>query len=280
MLVRRGNNKLYFYRTHREAGRSVCRYVASGKDALNAAREAERQREARRDARDRAAAAWREERGRVEADDALFGEYHAWAEGLFLDVMGAAGYHRHKRTWRKRRMDAHERAAGETRLNEILGRIAAGDPGSMKTVTAAFDGAPDEMIKAYGGDLPGRVVEKVVERLAGTDLLAREAILRKVAKVQADLAGPDPDGVVATLAESAAVCWLQKSESDLHVQAAEEMGVGRDVEYFERRRDGAHRRFQAACRAVARARKLDLTKRWPAVGFGGRLAGVGGAGRN
>ena len=53
----------------------------------------------------------------------------------------------------------------------------------------------------FGGDLAARVVEGYTDRVAGKNLFEREAVARKLAKVRADLAGPDPSPAESLLAE-------------------------------------------------------------------------------
>jgi hypothetical protein len=50
--------------------------------------------------------------------------------------------------------------------------------------------------------------------------------------------------------------------------------------FYEKRRDRAHRRFLQAVKALAVVRRLAVPGRRPRAEFGGRLAGVGAAGRN
>src|SRR4051812_490855 len=102
MLVLRSNTSLYFYRTFREGGRVVRRYVGSGPAAVAAAREFEAQRARRRDALEarrqavRATVASLRELGREVSG------LSARIDGSFHDAMAARGYYRHHRQWRRR----------------------------------------------------------------------------------------------------------------------------------------------------------------------------------
>jgi len=273
-------------------------YVASGREAVELAGDVETQRTSLRADRGRLDDALRAERGRAEAADALLTEWHRAVEGVFLGVMAAAGYHRHKRQWRRKRMNAQERAAVEARMNDVLGRIAAGDPTELPFVEAAFAGAGDALTKTFGGDLAARVVEGYTDRVAGKNLFRRQAVARELARVRADLEGEDPSPTVRLLAEHAAGCWLAYHEATLTAQKFDAMAGGREADYFLKRQGAAQRRFLRAVRSLEQVRKLtapdkpaaggrdgkaDRKKgpgRKPAVGFGGRLAGVVGAERN
>jgi hypothetical protein len=118
------------------------------------------------------------------------------------------------------------------------------------------------------------VVEGLTDRLAGSHLCRREAIVRKVAKVRAELEGPAPTPIERVLAERAAVSWLASYEADLACQGFDALAGERCAEYYERRRDRAHRRFLEAVKALELVRKLALPARRPEVSFGGRLVGV------
>jgi hypothetical protein len=176
-------------------------------------------------------------------------------------------------------MNFQECAEAEARLQAFFDRVAAGDPGLRGHVKPMFDTAPDELVEAFGGDLPARVVSALTDRLAGTNLYRRETVARKFEQVRADLAGPEPNVIERVLAERASVCCLAVYEADLACLRAESTGVDGVVEYFERRRDRAQKRFESACKSLAVARRLAAPVYRPRVDFGGRLAGIA-AGRN
>jgi hypothetical protein len=123
-------------------------------------------------------------------------------------------------------------------------------------------------------------VETLIDRLAGTHLCKREAIARQLAQVRAELAGQNPPGTEAVLVERAVVCWLAACEADLVCLRAEASGIDSVVEYYERRRDRAHRRFLSAVRALAVVHRLAVPVRRPHIDFGGRLAGAVAVSRN
>jgi hypothetical protein len=95
--IRRGNP--YFYRKVRRGGRVVSEYVGGGLLGLAGAREdedarAERQREVE---------FWRAKRERMEDEErAIAGDFDR-VEARVREVLTAAGYHRLRGEWRKRR---------------------------------------------------------------------------------------------------------------------------------------------------------------------------------
>jgi hypothetical protein len=89
----------YYTRSRREGGRIVREYVGRGYVAELAARLDELDRERREDER----AALNHERDRLEATEAPILALHEEVERLVRGALLAAGYHRHKGQWRRRR---------------------------------------------------------------------------------------------------------------------------------------------------------------------------------
>jgi hypothetical protein len=101
---------------------------------------------------------------------------------------------------------------------------------------------------------------KVVELLAGDDLARREAILRKLELLRAELAGPGPSPVERLLVERAVACWLQVQDADVRYAQVQPKGPSpAHNEFLERRMDRAHRRYLSALRTLATVRKLAVS---------------------
>src|SRR4051812_7158326 len=99
------NGRKYYYRSVREGGRVVSKYVGAGESAGRIARLEELE----RDGRDEAAAEWRAERDRLAALDRDQAERFGRAEVLVRLALESAGFHRHNRgEWRRRRMGASD----------------------------------------------------------------------------------------------------------------------------------------------------------------------------
>ena len=89
----------YFYRKRRRGGHVVSEYVGRGEwvEALASLEMADRmQRAVEREER-------RDERAREQADEAALDELTALVDTLTTGCLLAAGYHTHKRTWRRKR---------------------------------------------------------------------------------------------------------------------------------------------------------------------------------
>jgi hypothetical protein len=292
-LVVRGT-KTYYYESCRTGGRVTSRYAGSGRLAVAYAwvrthlREKDarfRVRHARRMARleamkRRLRRAWLRDRESADAVDALLAAWCGQVEAVFRGAMAAAGCHQHKRTWRKKRMNSKERSEAEKEFAAYWARVEAGDQALRGDVERLFGVAGEEAIRMWDGDLAARVVEGLTDRLAGRHLYKREALARKLAAVRADLEGPDPSPAVRYLAEAASACWLAMHEADLAGERFGALAGAKVTAFYERRRDGAHRRYLRAVRELEVVRKLAAPRYRPRVDFGGRLAGAVAAGRN
>jgi hypothetical protein len=96
----RGGN-LYYYQSERVDGRVRKKYVGTGEIAELVAHADETIRRTRAERRERVRAELEEARGLASAAD----ELNEAAEILVRAEMVAAGYHRHKGEWRRRRDD-------------------------------------------------------------------------------------------------------------------------------------------------------------------------------
>jgi hypothetical protein len=310
MLEYRGDHSVYYYRNERQGDWVTRVYVASGARALELAARDEREREEGRAEwramRERHGAALKAARDKVGSVDALLAEWSGEFGKAWRAFMINTGWYQHKCEWRRRRMSLDERLALREEVKASLAAIQNGDPKLAPLVKAAFDANP-RLIELCGGDLANKVVAALIDLVAGSNLFDREAVHRKLEEVCKDLAGPDPSPLEKLLASRAAVCWLAVHEAELQC-LEQERGefLIKPAEFFERRAARANRKFLLACRELAVARRLahrrDLAclippppsapastptsipapepALSPAVEFGGRLAGVVGAGRN
>lgn len=95
----RKNGRRYYTRSVRSGGRVLREYVGCGLVGEAAARADEEERERRRDERDRQRRDHEEAEHAARAVAALAAE----AEAAVERVLSAAGYHRHRGEWRRRR---------------------------------------------------------------------------------------------------------------------------------------------------------------------------------
>jgi hypothetical protein len=93
------NGRPYLYRSVRQGGQVTSEYVSSGATAIRFARK-DAQERAQRDAQ---RAEMREDCDALDAIESALNDYFDRVEDLACAALYAAGYHRPKRQWRKRR---------------------------------------------------------------------------------------------------------------------------------------------------------------------------------
>lgn len=269
------NGRTYAYRSVRRGGRVTSRYLGSGSLALlwemvgrHDAMAGAEERAERREARQAEA-----ERGR-----ALIDRLDRRADaGIAAAVatLEAAGCHRHKGQWRRRRrrrtamgIDPSLRAAltGPHTLEEPAGgeRSEYWTPtgiGEATTYEAASYGwpyPPPPDLLPLRRQLDEWIVESVSTKVSGGIEEARmhEADIRAFA---GRLAGPDPEPIEEALALQAALIWFEMTLA--RGQAWNECGSRQRVsdEQIQRFLDRCHRRFDQTLRTLATVRKLAVS---------------------
>jgi hypothetical protein len=144
----------------------------------------------------------------------------------------------------------------ETR--ELLERASQGDRGCLPEVWALLD--DDERGPSYReswGSPAEWLRESIIAKATGGNPAIREAMIRKLESVQADLAVPDPTPMERLLAERAAICWMLVNWYEDSFHNAKEMSIAR-ANHQQGKIDRAHARFLSAVRALAQVRKLAL----------------------
>ena len=105
------------------------------------------------------------------------------------------------------------------------------------------------------GDLGRRAKDAWIERATGEDALQRETLMRYVAALEQEFAGPQPSALERLLAERVLVSWLEVHTLDPVLTGKKEMTLAQ-ASFFDRRRDRAHRRLLSAIRTLATVRRL------------------------
>ena len=110
----------------------------------------------------------------------------------------------------------------------------------------------------FGGELAERVQMGFLDSLGGGDVAFREAAVKKLERLRAELLGASPTPIEGLLVERIAACWLQVQHAELrYVTHLKEMTLPQG-DYHQRRMEATHRRFLAAVKALALVRKLAL----------------------
>jgi hypothetical protein len=141
-------------------------------------------------------------------------------------------------------------------LREFLDRAEAGDESTVPALRKILENPA--AVDALGGDLARQAEHSLIRAAAGTNLPFREAVLRKLELMRAELAGPDPTPLERLLAERVVACWLQVQDADVRYAQGQQGCTPAQGTYHQRRMDRAHRRFLSAVRTLALVRRLAL----------------------
>jgi hypothetical protein len=138
-------------------------------------------------------------------------------------------------------------------LPRLIERARAGDASTLPQLRQLL--ASPAAVDRWGGNLADLAF---VQAAAGKNLLAREALLRKLELLRAELAGPSPTALERLLVERVVACWLQLQDADVRFAQGQHTLKSVEIDYFQRRMDRAHHRFLSAVKALALVRRLDL----------------------
>jgi hypothetical protein len=147
-------------------------------------------------------------------------------------------------------MTTETRAELTKRIEGFWRQVAEGDPAALEMLKRHFDAAPEVYTTLFRGDMAKRVVEAILDRVAGQHLGEREAILRKTEEHREALAGPFPSKIESLLAERCALLHLAAYEADLFQYRNMDRLSSKKADFHERRRDRANRRYLAGLRTL------------------------------
>jgi hypothetical protein len=244
------NNNVYYYRLYREGNKVKRQYMCCGEFAIALDREIRRERDRERATREAEERRWRREVKRLEAFDMQILKYDGMVNEVVEWTLINAGFYRHARTWRPRKMTREQRAELTKQIERFWQQIAEGDPAAREMLKRHFDAAPEVYTTLFRGDMAQRVIEAILDHVAGQHLGEREAILRKVEECREALAGAFPSAIETLLAERAAVLHLAAYKADLFQYRNMDMLSSKKAEFHERRRDRANRRYLAGLRTL------------------------------
>jgi hypothetical protein len=268
----------YFYKSVREGGR--VRSVYRGRGVLGAA-------EALLiDGRRADAEARRAERERLDAEERSADDLFGRVEMVARAALAAAGFHRHKGQWRRRRVSKPKTTsrtkagvpatAGKAKpparkapppaprgprepltrgeAQDLADRISDGDASLMPEWNAYLDNEGSKVLAEIGSArmyAEGRAVADI----AGDNPAIREALRRRIVALRRELAGASPSPLERLLVERVVHCWLKVYQYE---RVADGGASYAEAEYRQRCVDRASRRFLAACKTLATVRRLAL----------------------
>ena len=140
-------------------------------------------------------------------------------------------------------------------LAKIVLRAQSGDETTLPVLRQMFE-AP-EVVDLFGGNLARQAEQSLIRATAGKDVAFREALVRKLELLRAELAGPTPTPLERLLVERVAACWLQLHHADALLAQQGKMSPAQG-EYHQRSRDRAHKRYLSAIKTLALVRKLAV----------------------
>jgi hypothetical protein len=147
---------------------------------------------------------------------------------------------------------------GESQESEkimtLAGRAEAGDAEALLPVRAFIDAEAPELWAEFG-DVARRAEDCWLSRIAGKNLVHREAIERRLVELRAEIAGPAPSPLECLLVARIVVCWLTLHYYE-HQRAATEGLTLEEANHYDRRLDRAQRRYLAAIKCLAQVRRL------------------------
>ena len=138
------------------------------------------------------------------------------------------------------------------RLQDLTTRANGGDVSALATIREMVAACP---AVATAADLAAHARALLVNRAAGADVVLREALLRKLEDLRADLAGPDPPPLERLLVDRIVSAWLYLHYLETVYPQCEARGA-KGGDHCQRQIDRAHRRYLAAIRTLATVRKL------------------------
>jgi hypothetical protein len=113
-------------------------------------------------------------------------------------------------------------------------------------------------VERLGGNLAWQAEYSLVRAALGEDLVAREALTRKLELLRAELNGPASTPLERLLVERVVACWLQLHYADIVLAQREGKLTLAQGEYHQRARDRAHKRYLSSIKTLALVRKLAV----------------------
>ena len=150
-------------------------------------------------------------------------------------------------------------------MAELLKQANRGDRSVLPEMRRLLDDSPE--LWQFLGDLGRHAKSAWINRASGEDLVRRETLMRSVAALEEELAGPNPSAIERVLAERVVVTWLEVHTLDPVLTERTEMTLAQAA-FYDKRRVRAHRRLLAAIRTLATVRRLVV----PTLQVSGRPA--------
>lgn len=201
-----------------------------------------------------------------------------WWESINATVataMAAAGWHQHRREWRKKRgttvstlatpnalpgtwVGTDLREAAGSMSPDAAAKASDGDNSALPAVKAFLHDNPAAV--AMWGDVGRKVLRDLLRLHTDKDLLAQQAIMRFASDLRSRLAGPNPSALDVLVAERVVIAWafVSWAESVYVVNLEKRIYNLKSEELALKRIDMANRHLLAACRTLAKVKRAKL----------------------
>jgi hypothetical protein len=136
---------------------------------------------------------------------------------------------------------------------QLIQRAQKGDEQAMEELRKNPHPGVDRWLEKVG-DLALQAESALLDHICGPNLVRKEGLKQKLAKIRSDVAGPSASPLQRLAAERVAACWLQ-------VQAAEwffanSLHKPEINSYFLSHLERAHRRYESILRTSAQIQRL------------------------
>ena len=142
-----------------------------------------------------------------------------------------------------------------TERRKLIDRAQSGDDKTLPVLRELLKN-PD-FVEDFG-NLAKHAERAFVENTAGKNHAFREALLRKLKLLRAELAGPNPTPLERLLVARVVSCWLQVHDADFrYANDAASLSLAQ-AKFYRQRIDSTHKCYLSAIKTLALVRKLAL----------------------
>ena len=138
-------------------------------------------------------------------------------------------------------------------FSAVVRRAEAGDEAAMPMLRKIMDGVP--ALTESLGNLARKVESSLIGNSAGQNLAYKEFVTRKMTQLRKDVGGENPSPLEILLADRIALCWLSLHDTEIRFAQAKDLSI-KQADFWQKRIDGAHRRYLSAIKALSTVRKL------------------------
>ena len=247
--------KAYYYRVYREDGKVCSHYLPGELGRAWADMQQTRHRERKQ---------FRDFKRTLIADDKPALELSIEVGRVADLAMIAAGYHKPRRQWRKIRdmsklpATTAKAPANGAETKRLMDRAFRGDPTCYEEVLALLaDGERGQALIHGIGSMANAALNRMIDALAGKDILLEQALHARQEHVRESTAGPNPSPMEAILAQAISFDSLVLYRHQVLIADLKGCNIPY-VEFHTRMADSAHRRMCRSILTLARVRRCAL----------------------